>query len=52
MIYLKTGNVTKSEEFFVVQAIFLTQEYRRYFKGKWHSTAEKELLLGCVDVFR
>jgi len=43
--------VTDSEEFFVVQAI-LTQEYWRYFKGKGHSTTEKEPLIGGVDVFR
>jgi len=42
---MKTGNVTGSEGFFIVQAI-LTQEYRRYFKEKGHSTAEKEPLIG------
>jgi len=30
----------------------LTQEYWRYFKEKGRSTAEKEPLLGRVDVFR
>jgi len=34
-----------------VQAI-LTQEYWKYFKEKGHSTAEKEPLIGGVDVFR
>ncbi len=32
--------------------VILTKEYWRYFKKKGRSTAEKEPLIGCVDVFR
>jgi len=38
---LKTGKVTDSKGFFVVQVI-LTKECRRYFEEKGRSTAEKK----------
>ena len=50
-VYLKTGNMPNSKGFFNGQAIF-SQEYLLYFKGKWCSTAEKDLLFGRIDDFQ
>jgi len=49
--YLKTGNVTDSEEFFVVQVI-LTKKYRMYSKEKMAQHSEKEPPRRGVDVCR
>jgi hypothetical protein len=40
-----------ARDFFAGQSVF-PQEYWMYFKGKRSRTAEKEPLIGGIDVFR